>query len=146
MSRFSDGWDEDYPNQGIMWWSNVERSFKGRRGTEALKRLVDALEVMEPRELANGAWRDVETGQLCALGAMSVAAGRDPATMTEYECEPLEVARLTAQDTGLPWGALYYIEHENDEGKWFGAETPAERWTRIHDWAVKELAAREAKS
>lgn len=146
MSRFSDDYDEDWQNQGIMWWSNVERSFKGRRGTEALRRLVDALDVMPDKELANGAWRDIETGQLCALGALSVAAGRDPATMGEHEDDPLTVARLTSQDTGLPWGALYYIEHENDEGKWFGSETPAERWTRIHSWATKELAAREAKS
>lgn len=144
MSRFSDGYDEDYPNQAQMWWANMQRSFKSKGGTAALQKLVEALDAMPVKELAHGVWRDGD-GSVCALGALAVHCGQDPHAMPQLEEDPQDIARRTAEVTGLPWAALYVIEYENDEGRWNSwDEGPAARWERIRQWAAKELEKRNA--
>lgn len=149
MSRFGgDDYDEDFPNQGYFWQHNVDRSFNSKGGTAALRKLAEALDAMPVKELAHGAWRLRDTGQVCALGALAVHCGQVPELMGEYEDDPYGIAKATSKVSGLPWGALWVIEYENDEG-FMGShsqwdESTADRWTRIREWTRAELEKRDA--
>jgi len=143
MSRFSDDYDEDYPNEQALWWANIERSFDSKRGTESLHRFIKALDALPERALAHGVLRDAETGNVCAIGALALDSGtpRERLTTTD-EAGPLTLAKLVARETGLPWATLYRLEAENDEGVGGWSESAQDRWTRLRKWAVDELRRR----
>lgn len=56
MSRGGcDDYDEDFPNQGALWWANYHRALKGKRGRKALAELREALLALPQKRLVNGA-------------------------------------------------------------------------------------------
>lgn len=68
MTRFSDDYDEQYPNQGLMWEANYQRALSGKRGQKALRTLETALlELPEPRLISSHL---ALNGQVCAMGAL----------------------------------------------------------------------------
>lgn len=70
MSRFDDGYDEDYPNQFALYHANVKRAMKGRRGQAFLKELEEALLALPEKKLIEG--RLCEAGKVCAMGALAL--------------------------------------------------------------------------
>lgn len=79
MSRFADDYDEYYPNQGQMWWANVERAISGKKGQRALRDLEEALLALPEKKLISG--HLALDGQVCTMGALAlkkkVDAGED---------------------------------------------------------------------
>lgn len=56
MSRGGDdSYEEDFNNQGELWWANYHRALKGKRGRKALAELREALLALPERRLINGA-------------------------------------------------------------------------------------------
>lgn len=62
MSRFTDDYDDYYPNQAELWQANVKRALEGKRGRKALTELREALRALPEKRLIAGA--------LCTVGAM----------------------------------------------------------------------------
>lgn len=68
MSRFSDDYDEDFRNQGLLWEANYQRALSGKRGQRALRTLEAALLALpEPRLISSHL---ALNGQVCAMGAL----------------------------------------------------------------------------
>ncbi len=68
MSRFGDDYDEDFPNQGLMWEANYQRALSGKRGQRALRTLETALLELPDRRLISS--HLALNGQVCAMGAL----------------------------------------------------------------------------
>lgn len=76
MSRYSDDYDESFPNQAALWEANYERALKGKRGRKVLADLRDALLALPEPRLIEGA--------LCTVGATAEAQQRD----AEWKASP----------------------------------------------------------
>lgn len=72
MSRYSDEYDGDepYPNSGELWWANVRRALRGRRGQRDLRELERALLALPQKRLVEGYL--AKGGDVCAVGALVV--------------------------------------------------------------------------
>lgn len=73
MSRFGyDGdYEEYYPNQGDLWWANIERALNGKKGQAALRDLEEALIALPEKKLVRGHIAKLD-GSVCAVGALIV--------------------------------------------------------------------------
>jgi len=70
VSRFSsEDYDEMFPNQGQLWWANVERAVKGRHGQRDLRTLEAALEALPEKRLIQGRLVS-RKGEVCAVAAL----------------------------------------------------------------------------
>lgn len=67
MSRFDDyDYEEQFPNQGELWYANVQRALAGKRGKKALAELREALLALPEKRLIAGA--------LCTVGGVEQRA------------------------------------------------------------------------
>lgn len=71
MSRFSDDGEDDFNNQGLMWWHNVEQAIAGRKGRKVLEELRATLLALPEKRLIHGHLCDGQ--DVCAVGALVVA-------------------------------------------------------------------------
>jgi len=71
VSRFGDpsDYEEYYPNQGDLWWSNIKRALNGKRGQRALRDLEEALVALPEKRLVRGHIATLD-GSVCAVGAL----------------------------------------------------------------------------
>lgn len=122
MSRFTDEWDGDeFPNQSALWWANIERSLKGKRGQAALADLEAALlELPQPR-LVNG-YLAVD-GDVCAIGALAVHRRRSKGEEMESILADLEGRIPACCECGHPKSAhdehgVCHHKGYNDRGCW----------------------------
>lgn len=61
MSRVGDSdYDQEYNNQGDLWWANVRRALGGKRGRKALAELREALIHLPEKRLIEGALGRIE--------------------------------------------------------------------------------------
>lgn len=128
MSR--SGYSEDCEYLDL-WRSNVDRTIRGKRGQAFLQELVAALEAMPEKRLIRHKLR-AETGEVCALGSIGLKRGID---MTQIDPEdPGQVGKAFGISTMLAQEIVY----ENDEYDY--RQTPEERWSRMHKWAVGHLS------
>lgn len=149
--RFSE--DEDFNNQAILWEANQERSLKGRKGQEALRRLEAALLALPEPKLIADAIEDAN-GLVCGLGAMakhenyegSLALPESPSEnasdeeWNEYyshedsDAAAIERAMLAlAESLDVPKLVAIGIIYENDDS--YSAQTPEARYTKLLAWA-----------
>ena len=70
MSRFSDDYDEDFPNQGALWTANTRRALGGKKGQAALRELEQALVELPEKVLISGHLAAAD--QVCTVGALAV--------------------------------------------------------------------------
>lgn len=91
MGRFDDCYedDENYPNAGSMWWANIGRAIRGRKGQKHLRELEAVLVALPEKRLISGRLVDRE-GAVCAVAAFAVAKreqrGEDrAAVLAEYD-------------------------------------------------------------
>lgn len=133
MSRSGYVDEEDFSGQFELWQANVERSIRGKVGQSALRRLAVALEAMPEKRLVKGEFTECEIltpdrsknemwdaypggppildGDVCALGALALAEGRDRNWLAEFDPDDqgacisighaLNVPRLVAME--LVW-------------------------------------------
>lgn len=137
MSR--SGYCDDMEDQWAMirWRGAVKSAIRGKRGQSLLRELIAALDAMPKKALCVGELVTTE-GEVCTLGAVGLARGIDMRGVDPEEPEHVAaafgIARALAQE--IVW--------ENDENAWRyrdqRLETPEERWQRMRDWAVKNLA------
>jgi len=88
MSRFTDYDDEFYPNQAAMWWANVSRALKGRKGQQALMDLEQALLDLPEKRLISGYL--AADGEVCALGALALSRRVEQGEVREQILASLE--------------------------------------------------------
>jgi hypothetical protein len=120
-----DGW------QLIMWRGAVTSAIRGKRGQDALKELLSALDAMpEKRLIADELERD---GEYCTLGVLGKARGIDMAELDPYEPEEL------AKAFNLAPAMLQEIEFENDEDWSCRHATPEQRWQHMRDWVASQI-------
>ena len=55
MSRSEGDYDENFPNEGALWWANDGRALKGKRGRKALADLREALLALPEKRLISRA-------------------------------------------------------------------------------------------
>ena len=136
MSRacYSDGDDNvDYPL--ALWRGAVMSSIRGKRGQAMLKELVAALDAMPAKRLI--AHELMKDGEVCALGAVALARGKDVSAIDPEDYE------VVAREFGIAEPLAREIEYENDEGgSWREELSPEGRWTHMRAWALKYITAK----
>lgn len=133
MSR--SGYSDDCENIQL-WRGNVDRAIKGKKGQEFFKELLAALDALPnkrliPHELIS------EDGECCALGAVFISRNTNVAGVDESE--PEEVAAAL----GIRSMLAQEVAYMNDEYQ--RLNTPEERWQRIRNWVVANLAEHTSK-
>jgi hypothetical protein len=151
MSRFSDDYDEEFNNQGALWWSNAERALNGRKGLATLRELRQVLEEMPEKAIISGRLAN-EQGQMCVVGALVVA--RRVSKGEKREAVLAELARIIPEDEdcngsdesatlgvsiGLSYMLAWRLAYMNDEDVYWKA-TPEERYRVIVKWIDARLA------
>ena len=130
MSR--SGYCDEYDDQWrhIMWRGTVASSIRGKRGQDLLRRMLSALDAMEPKELIS---HDLvrPDGACCALGALAKSEGRDVSTLDPEDYMTVAGAFNVASPL------IREIVYMNDDG-WF-EDTPAARWTRMRAWVASQI-------
>jgi hypothetical protein len=149
VSRFDgDDYDEDYANQGLLWWANIDRHIKGAKGQAVLREIRDILQAMPEKVLITSRLAD-EKGHVCAVGAVAlarrVAKGesrddvlRDLAARIP-EDDNYMGAHITASlgvQVGLKYGLAWALGNANDA---YWKDTPEERYERVLAWVEKNI-------
>lgn len=146
------------------WRGAMQAAKRGKRGQAFFKELIEAMDAMPVKELAvHSLTRD---GEVCALGSVALKRGID---VSEFETPPEdhpdawddEVNHDALADKfGIAACLAREVMFENDDcDQWhwedtgevthgvpYGSkrkyrthDTPAERWTRMRAWAVRNL-------
>lgn len=138
MSRsgYIDDYDDvDYP--AALWRGAVASSIRGKRGQEALKEMLAALDAMPvkrlvAKELEIDTGMPFHRGDVCALGALGKARGMD---LSKYDPD----------DTETVAGAFNVAEPLAREILWVNDEagppheTPEQRWARVRAWVASRI-------
>ena len=132
--------DDHYPNAGELWWANVRRCMRGKRGRSALIELRDSLIAMPEKRLIADAL--IEEGEVCAIGALFKS--RVAKTNDSELLERMKGALANEEDTaefarreGLPklmaWATVQMNDYE------LSGCTPEERYERMLKWVNEEI-------
>lgn len=132
MSRSGYTDDIDSPEDlwaAIRWAGALNSAIKGGRGQAFFRRLAEALDSMEKKELIAGALEMLEADNkmFCALGVAGQSCGDSFRRLDPYDHDAiataLDIAPALARE----------VAFQNDEcGR--GDESPAERWKRMRRW------------
>jgi hypothetical protein len=136
MSR--SGYSDDCENVQL-WQANIDRASSGKRGQAFFRDLVAALDAMPVKRLiANELGTETPDGDVCALGCLARQKG---AALNEDDTE--DYGKL-GKTFGIAPILAQEVMYENDEGvrpyPRRAPETAEERWTRIRDWAWRNIA------
>lgn len=113
MSRFnSDYYEQDFPNQGELWWANARRALAGRKGQKALAELREALLALPGKRLIEGA--------LCTVGATA-----------EAQAMPLQVPRWDGNGTHTNWQREDLLEVVRQQGEGVCAIGALAWWRKV---------------
>lgn len=132
MSR--SGYSDDCENVQL-WRGNVDRAIKGKKGQEFFKELLTALDALPHKRLIQ--YNLIDGSECCALGAVALSRGLDVSEVDESE--PEEVAAAL----GIRSMLAQEVAYMNDEYQLLN--TPEERWQRIRNWVVENLAEHTSK-
>lgn len=131
MSRISYSEDEDYPGQFSLWQANCIRSLQGKRGTQELKSMRDALIALTDKRLIRGSLID-EDGSVCAIGAYAQHNGVDLSTF-DPECDSDEVGIVAGMPRMVAWKVVEMNDIEFDH------LTPERRYEKMLEWANRMI-------
>jgi hypothetical protein len=148
VSRFDNDYDENFTNEGLLWWANLKRHLNGAKGQAVLREIRDVLQSMPDKALIQDRLAD-ERGHVCAVGAVAlarrVAKGenrddvlRDLAARIPDD-DDYDGAYITADlgvEVGLKYGMAWALGDAND-GYW--KDTPEERYDRVLAWVEKHI-------
>lgn len=129
-SNYTDNFDKEWQ----LWFyrSAVESSIRGKRGQQALKELLAALEAMPNKRLIEGALE--RDGEYCALGILGKARG-----LAMDNLDP-EEADMIAKAFNIAPSLAREIAFENDEASSYTI-TDEQRWQRMRDWVASQVHA-----
>lgn len=129
MSRsgYSDDCDD---NSCWLWMGAVARAIGGKRGQALLRELKAALEAMPVKRLI-GSELQMETGEVCALGALARQRGISVAGIDPEDRE------LIAKTFGIAEALAAEIMFNNDEQ--CCGDTPEQRWEWMHRWVSQQI-------
>lgn len=160
MSRYWDSYDTpSYNNANELWWANVQRAIKGKKGQKVLVELRSALQALPKPELIEGALCTFERDEddayvvtqkgegVCAVGAYAwykkVQSGMDPQaafeslpTLDDENSEMFETAEY-ATSLGMTFSLASEIAYRNDET--YGTLSPTERYSTFMTWLDKAI-------
>jgi len=144
------------------WRGALLSAFRGRRGQQFLRELIEALDAMPEKALAAHSF--TRGGEVCALGAVALKRGVDISAFEPGEDEDSwddEIDHDALADLfGIAPIMAREIMFENDDGdhwhwsddgsicngvpygstrKYRTEDTPQERWERVRKWAVGKL-------
>lgn len=152
MSRMDYAEDWDSPITIEMVWQSTKNALGGRRGQEALRLLIRALDAMPEKRIIDDYL--CHEGEVCTVGAMVVqrriegGLSRDQALayveklQAAYGDEPgavrsQDVADLAVRDLNIARYMAYDLVELTDEDT--QGMTPEERWQRVRDYATRHL-------
>lgn len=118
----------------IRWRGQVTSAINGKRGQAFLRELVESLEAMPEKRLIREELR--KDGEVCALGAVGAKRGMNLEVLDPEDYETIGI------ELGIAHQLAQEIVYQNDEVA--ARDTPEERWTRIHNWALRHLKAEGA--
>lgn len=165
MSR--SGYSDDCDGWALIRWRGaVNAAIRGKRGQQALRDIVAALDALPEKRLVSGSLETPE-GEFCTLGALGRARGLDMQTI-----DP-EDRQAVADAFGIAEALAAEIMFENDEDfcggsdreyfnltvcgpmrpweshtqlRWRTDPKAAEkRWSRMRQWAQAQLQAQPAQ-
>lgn len=121
-----DGWDL------IRYRGAVTSAIRGKRGQTLLREMLAALDAMPEKRLIQ---HELELGgQVCALGCLGKARGLRMDLLDPED--PEQVARAF----GVAESMIREIVFVNDEGAYYGHQSPEQRWANVRAWVVKQLS------
>lgn len=153
MSR--SGYSDDAENVA-MWRGQVANATRGRRGQKLLRDMVAALDAMPDKRLFQG-HLVAPDGGVCALGALGQMRGVDMSKFEKYidddgECDdPNALADHLGRELDAAYQLIMEVQYMNDEyfdfyytpGDYRSSKcieyTPEERWTKMREWAAKQI-------
>lgn len=124
-----DGW------KLIRWRGAVAAAIRGRRGQELLHGLASALDALPEKRLIDGDLVN-EDGEVCALGALGVACGKQQ----EMQAVDPEDYEQVARFFGVSEALVREIQYLNDECGGYG-DTPEVRWSRMRRWVSEQIVS-----
>jgi hypothetical protein len=148
--------EEPFQNASLLWEANQERSLRGRKGQDALRRLEAALLALPEKKLAANVIED-EDGVVCALGALAKHENYEGSltlpTCPDDNCSDeewnawfgqeedggsvIEAAMLNlAQELQVPRLVAVAIIARNDEGH---LRSPETRYSHMLQWVQRCL-------
>lgn len=155
-------YEGDDPLAEGRWRGAMLSAKKGKRGQAFFKELLEALDAMPAKELAAHSF--TQDGEVCALGAVALKRGID---VSEFEppkdendwddeidhdalgekfgiaaCLAREVMYENDECDRWHWedtGAVCNGVRHGDTRKYRTHDTPAERWQRMRDWAIRQI-------
>ena len=135
MSR--SGYVDDNEDQWalIRYRGAVKSALKGSRGQAFLRELIEAMDAMPTKALAQDQLKNA-SGAYCTLGVIGAARGIDLDAL-----DPGDIESVAAK-FGLSDAMAREIVYQNDEAAW-RAETPEARWARMRGWAASWIAQGE---
>lgn len=147
MSRYSDDYEEDWPNAGAMYWANVQRATRGKTGRPILVELIAALDAMPVKELHEGYLAHPGTGARCAVGAL-VVHRLQAQGLTEQEA----LLKASGDACECSWGGTHTLAQHNEDGctaviRWWsddpGRPCECKAWQPVHVDASESVETAE---
>jgi hypothetical protein len=115
----------------IKWRGRVASAIRGRRGQRLLLDLVNALDALPEKRLISEELI-LETGDVCALGAVGLKRG-----VLMWDVDPYDQETVAKAFDIAPCLAKEIAYINDEEGR--HRQTPEERWRRVRAWAVSQL-------
>lgn len=129
MSR--SGYSEDLLQWDmIRWRGRIASATRGKRGQEFFHGLISALDALPEKRLIKSEL--VSGNECCAIGSLL----RKDHDLTDVDPEDHERLGTLAN---IPACLVQEVECINDDDFGYLDETPEHRWTRVREWAVKQL-------
>jgi hypothetical protein len=136
MSRSGYSEDGDYDNPSyLLWPSIVKRTINGKHSQAFLREMLGALDAMPEKRLIAEELQDGD-GAVCAIGSVGAKRGVDMSKLDPEDPDGIAKAFDIAPTL------VREIEFQNDDDFRYSreAETPEQRWTRVREWVVEQLA------
>jgi len=114
----------------IRWRGAVASALRGRRGQAFLQEMLAALDALPNQRLIIGEIQDA-SGDVCALGSVSLSRGIDPNDID------IENNEDVAEVFGIAKAMVCEIEYMNDESHLI--ETPENLFCRMRSWVVGNI-------
>ena len=145
MSRSGYIEDGDYDQWNLIRYRGaVNSAFKGKRGQAFLKEMLAALDALPEKRLIKNDletrqfityshWGMIEIEAVCAIGAVGKARGLD---MSKLDPED---SVTVASTFNIAESMAREIVFENDEGDYWGKETPEQLYDRMRRFVVASI-------
>lgn len=128
------GYSSDLDQRDLaMWRGRVASAMRGKRGQKLLRDCLAALDAMPVKRLI--AEKLVEDGEVCLLGAGGMARGIENIDKIDPEEHDVLASKFDVAEC-----LIQEVEWVNDEVGPYEGETPEQRFDRVRQWLVENIA------